>query len=97
MEPHLYKASFGFWFEHFCRYMAIVPLAFLSIFIAFKLRGDSGPEHVRGLRLLTPRRLNTQLADGPFRKATRMIARLTLRGLAQRSRRLADWCSGDPA
>lgn len=78
--PHLYKASFGFWFEHFCRYTAIVPLAFFGIFIAFKLRRDSGPEHVRGLRLLTPRRLNTQLAGGPFRKATRMIARLALRG-----------------
>jgi energy-coupling factor transporter ATP-binding protein EcfA2 len=77
--PHLYKASFGFWFEHFCRYTAIVPLAFFGIFIALKLRRDSGPEHVRGLRLLTPRRLNAQLAGGAFRKATSMIARLAVR------------------
>jgi hypothetical protein len=78
--PHLYKASFGFWFEHFCRYTAIVPLAFFGIFIALKLRRDSGPEHVRGLRLLTPRRLNAQLAGGPLRKATRMIACLAFPG-----------------
>jgi Type IV secretion-system coupling protein DNA-binding domain len=78
--PQLYKASFGFWFEHFCRYTAIVPLAFFGIFIALKLRRDSGPEHVRGLRLLTPRRLNAQLAGGPLRKATRMLARLAGRG-----------------
>lgn len=78
--PHLYRASFGFWFEHFCRYTAIVPLAVFGIFIAVKLRRDAGPEHVRGLRLLTARRLNTQLGGGPFRKATRMIPRLALRG-----------------
>jgi hypothetical protein len=36
--PHLYKASFGFWFEHFCRYTAIVPLALFGIVITFKLR-----------------------------------------------------------
>lgn len=78
--PHLYRASFGFWFEHFCRYTGIVPLALFGIFIAVKLRRDSGPEHVRGLRLLTPRRLNAQLGGGPFQKATRMIPRLALRG-----------------
>lgn len=78
--PHLYRASFGFWFEHFCRYTAIVPLAVFGIFIVVKLRRDSGPEHVRGLRLLTPRRLNTQLGGGPFQKAARMIPRLALRG-----------------
>jgi len=77
--PHLYKASFGFWFEHFCRYMAIVPLAFFGIFVALKLRRDSGPEHVRGLRLLTPRRLNSQLAGGALRRVGRCVVGLALR------------------
>jgi hypothetical protein len=77
--PHFYKASFGFWFEHFCRYTAIVPLAFFGLFIAFKLRRGAGPEHVRGLRLLTPRRLNSQLAGGALRRLGRCVVGLALR------------------
>jgi energy-coupling factor transporter ATP-binding protein EcfA2 len=77
--PHFYKASFGFWFEHFCRYTAIVPLAFFGLFVALKLRRDAGPEHVRGLRLLTPRRLNTQLAGGAPRRLGRFLAAMAVR------------------
>jgi energy-coupling factor transporter ATP-binding protein EcfA2 len=77
--PHFYRASFGFWFEHFCRYTAVVPVALFGVFIAFNLRRDSGPEHVRGLRLLTPRRLNAQLAGGSLRRIGRRIVQLALR------------------
>jgi hypothetical protein len=77
--PHFYKASFGFWFKHFCRYTEIVPLAFFGIFVALKLRRQSGPEHVRGLKLLTARRLNAQLTGGAIRQVSSSLARFASR------------------
>ncbi len=78
--PRFYKASFGFWFAHFCRYTSIAPAALIGVFIALKLRREAGPEHVRGLRLLTPHRLNAQLAGGQLWRAGRIIARLVWLG-----------------
>ena len=73
--PYFYRASFGFWFEHFCRYTAIVPLAFFGIFLAVKLGRASGPEHVRGLRLLPVPRLNAQLNGSRFRRVAAAVRR----------------------
>ncbi|HTT75990.1 MAG TPA: type IV secretion system DNA-binding domain-containing protein [Candidatus Binataceae bacterium] len=77
--PHFYKASFGFWFAHFCRYTAIVPLAFFGIFVALKLRRESGPEHVRGLKLLTAGRLNAQLTGGAIHQLSSSLTRFASR------------------
>lgn len=74
--PHFYRASFGLWCRHFCRYTAIVPLAVGAAMMALKLRKSGDAEHVRGLRLLPARRLNAQLAGGLGRRLERAFARI---------------------
>jgi hypothetical protein len=73
--PHFYRASFGFWCRHFCRYTAVVPLTAGAAMMALKLRRGGGAEHVRGLRLLPARRLNAQLAGGVWSRLGRAFAR----------------------
>jgi hypothetical protein len=66
-----YEASFGLWFSHYCKYTALVPAAFGSLALLIRLGRDSDAEHLRGLRLLRPRRHNHQLNGGWWGKIRR--------------------------
>jgi hypothetical protein len=60
----LYHAPFPSWFTHFAPRTALVPLALAVLAIAWRARHTFDTEHLRGLRLLPPRRHNRQLNGG---------------------------------
>ncbi len=62
--PQLYHLSFPAWFIHYGLRTAIIPLTLATCAICWRVRRDPDAEHLRGLRLLTPRDHNRQLSRG---------------------------------
>jgi hypothetical protein len=77
-----YKVSFGLWFSHYCKYTASVPAAFGLLTLLIRLNRDSDgsdAEHLRGLRLMRPRRHNHQLNGGWRSKIGRGLHRIVFK------------------
>jgi hypothetical protein len=62
--PQLYHLSFLAWFIHYGLRAAIIPLTLATCAIRWRARHHLDAEHLRGLRLLTPRDHNRQLSRG---------------------------------
>jgi len=74
-DPRFYHGTFGQWFWHYARYTTLVPLAFGIFAVSIRMCRDGDAEHLRGLRLLRPRRHNHQLNGGWRGKIRRGIHR----------------------
>ena len=62
--PQLYHLPFTVWFSHYALRTALVPLALAIGVVTWRARHAVDREHIRGLRLLTPRQHNRQLNHG---------------------------------
>jgi hypothetical protein len=62
--PQLYHLPFTVWFAHYALRTALIPLALAIGAVTWRSRHAVDREHIRGLRLLTPRQHNRQLNRG---------------------------------
>lgn len=65
--PQLYHLPFTVWFAHYALRTALVPVAIGVAIISWRVRKGLDGEHLRGLRLLTPRDHNHQLEGEDYR------------------------------
>jgi Type IV secretion-system coupling protein DNA-binding domain len=92
--PQMYRASFYSWYwqlttgmdGHYGLGTDLFPLVCLALVILWRWRRDpDATEHLRGLRLLTPRQFNRQLAGGWLKRWHRAAPLGRLNGAARRS------------
>jgi type IV secretory pathway TraG/TraD family ATPase VirD4 len=92
-SPQMYGASFYSWYWHVATGLGgyyglgtdLFPLTCLALVIAWRWRRDpDGTDHLRGLRLLTPRQFNRQLAGSWLKQWYRAARNGRLNGASRR-------------
>ncbi|HEX4209818.1 MAG TPA: type IV secretion system DNA-binding domain-containing protein, partial [Candidatus Binataceae bacterium] len=66
--PQLYHQPFTVWFWHYGFWTASLPIALALVSIAWRARHVVDRDHIRGLRLLTPKDHNRQSNGGWFER-----------------------------